>query len=200
VSLKVENIKKLMGWCPNAKAHEAKRNVNFEDLDFDIPDGAREENVDLKNLGWLRKASNRTLLIYTFFTFVYFLVLNQIGINLIFLLAGSFSSLFLSIFFWKTQMQKYDDLVKHPVTEYSTKKKIITFAITFVVYLVISYLDATGSEFVVQAAISFVGGFLVSMWLEYLQILYWERKNHKMIYFDKSYGIWKKSYIIRERK
>lgn len=196
----LEYIKKLMGWCPNARASEARKHIHLENFDSDIPDRAKGENGNLKNPGWFRKASNRTLLIYTFFTFVYFLVLNQIGINLIFLFAGSFSSLILSIFFWKTQMQKYDDLVKHPVTEYSTKKKIITFAITFVVYLVISYLDATGSEFAVQAAISFIGGFLVSMWLEYLQILYWEKKNHKMIYFDKSYGVWKKSYIIRERK
>ena len=96
---KVEYIKKLMGWCPNAKAHEARQHVNLENFDSDIPDRARGENGDLKNLGRLRKTSTRILLIDIFFTFVYFLVLNQIGINLIFLLAGSFSSLFLSIIF-----------------------------------------------------------------------------------------------------
>lgn len=192
-------IKKLMGWCPNTKIVEAKRNVSFESFDSGTPDRGRGESGDIKNLGWLRKASNRILLIDIFFTFAYFLILNQIGINLIFLLAGSFISLFLSIFFWKTQMQRYNDLIKKPVTEYSNERKIITSAIIYVVYLVISYLDINGKERAVQAMISFIGGFLFSMWLEYLQILYWERKNNKTIYFDKGYG-WKKSYIIREKK
>lgn len=199
MNLNTEYIKKLLGWCPNARASEARRHVNFENFESGVPERAGGENGDLKNLGWFRKASTRPLLVYTFFTLMYLLIFYQIGISLIFLLAGSFSSLFLSIFFWKTQMKRYDDLVKKPVTEYSNKRKIITFAITCAVYFVMSYLDANARGLAVQAMISFVGGFLVSMWLEYLQILYWERKNHKIIYIDKGYG-WKKSYIIRERK
>jgi hypothetical protein len=93
-------------------------------------------------------------------------------------------------------MQKYDELIKKPVTDCSNKRKISLFATIFAVYFVMSYLDANYRE---QAMISFVGGFLVSIWLEYLQILYWERKNHKIIYIDKGYG-WKKSYIILERE
>jgi uncharacterized membrane protein YwzB len=188
-----------MGWCPNVRTSEARRNVSFENFNSDIPEKAGKENGDLKNLGWFRKASTRTLLIYTFFTLMYLLVFYQTGIILVFLLAGSFSSLFLSIFFWRTQMQRYDDLIKKPVTECSNKRKIILFAVIFSVYFIMSYIDTNAGELAVQAMISFVGGFLVSMWLEYLQILYWERKNHKMIYIDKGYG-WKKSYIILERK
>ncbi len=199
MNLKVENIKKLMGWCPNVRAHESRHQISLESFDSDIPDKAGGENGDLKNPGWLRKASTRTLLVYTFFTIIYLLIFYQTSIKLTFLLAGSFISLFLSIFFWKTQMQRYDDLIKQPVTEYSNKRKIVTFAIMLVVYFVLSYLETNGGELAVQAMISFIGGFLVSMWLEYLQILYWERKNHKVIYIDKGYG-WKKSYIILERK
>jgi hypothetical protein len=199
----LEYIKKLMGWCPNARAHETRRNASFENFNSDIHERAGKENGDLKNLGWFRKASTRTLLIYTFFTLIYLMVFYQIGISLIFLLAGSFSSLLLSIFFWKAQMQRYDDLIKKPVIECSNKRKIILFAIIFSVYFIMSYLkshlNTNVGGLAVQAMISFVGGFLVSMWLEYFQILYWERKNHKIIYIDKGYGL-KKSYIIRERK
>ncbi|AKB34505.1 hypothetical protein MSSAC_4314 [Methanosarcina siciliae C2J] len=191
-----EQIKKLMGWCPNVRASEAGRNVSFENFNSDIPARAGKENGDPKNLGWFRKASTRPLLIYTFFTLIYLLIFRQEGISLVFLLAGSFSSLFLSIFFWKNQMQKYDELIKKPVTECSNKRKMSLLATIFAVYFVMSYLDANYRG---QAMISFFGGFLVSMWLEYFQILYWERKNHKIIYIDKGYG-WKKSYIIRERK
>jgi uncharacterized membrane protein YwzB len=195
----LEYIKKLMGWCPNARVSEARQNTSFENFNSDIPERAGKENGDLKNTGWFRKASTRTLLIYAFFTFMYLLIFYQTGINLILLLAGSFVSLFLSIFFWRVQMQRYDDLIKKPVTECSSKRKIILFAVIFSVYFIMSYIDANAGELAVQAMISFVGGFLVSMWFEYLQILYWERKNHKIIYIDKGYG-WKKSYIILERK
>ena len=192
-------IKKLMGWCPNVRAHEARQHINLENFESDIPDRAGGENGDLKNPGWLRKASTRTLLVYTFFTIISLLVFYQTGIKMTFLLAGSFISLSVTILYWKTQMQRYDNLIKQPVTEYSNKRKITTFATVLVVYFVLSYIKANGGVLAVQAMISFIGGFLVSMWLEYLQILYWEKKNRKVIYIDKGYG-WKKSYIILERK
>jgi len=199
VNLNTEYIKKLMGWCPNVRAHEARQHINLENFNSDIPDKAGGENGDMKNPGWLRKASTRTLLVYTFFTIICLLVFYQTGIKLTFLLAGSFISLSVTILYWKTQMQRYDDLIKQPVTEYSNKRKIITFATVLVVHFVLSYIKANGGVLAVQAMISFIGGFLVSMWLEYLQILYWEKKNRKVIYIDKGYG-WKKSYIILESK
>lgn len=192
-------IKKLMGWCPNVRAHEARKHINLENFESNVPDRAGGENGDMKNPGWLRKASTRTLLVYTFFTIICLLVFYQTGIKLTFLLAGSFISLSVTILYWKTQMQRYDDLIKQPVTEYSNKRKIITFATVLVVHFVLSYIKANGGVLAVQAMISFIGGFLVSMWFEYLQILYWEKKNRKVIYIDKGYG-WKKSYIILERK
>ncbi|AKB30610.1 hypothetical protein MSSIT_3891 [Methanosarcina siciliae T4/M] len=194
-----EQIKKLMGWCPNVRASEARQQSNLENFASDIPERAGKENGDPKNLGWFRKASTRPLLIYTFFTIIYLLVFYQTGIKLTFLLAGSFISLSVTVLYWKNQMQKYDELIKKPVTDCSNKRKISLLATIFAVYFVMSCLYANAGELAVQAMISFGGGFLVSMWLEYFQILYWERKNHKIIYIDKGYG-WKKSYIIRERK
>ena len=43
-----ECFRKLMGWCPNAKAHEARRHVNLENFDSDVPDRARGEGGDTK--------------------------------------------------------------------------------------------------------------------------------------------------------
>jgi len=80
-------------------------------------------------------------------------------------------------------MQRYDNLIKQPVTEYSNKRKITTFATVLVVYFVLSYIKANGGVLAVQAMISFIGGFLVSMWLEYLQLIYWgEEKSHENLY------------------
>lgn len=197
----VEYIKKLMGWCPNAKANEARQHISLENFSSDVPDRARGEGGDTKSLGWLRKASTRILLLDISSTFVYFLIFYQIGINLIFLLAGFVIVLVRAAFYWKTQMQRYDDLVKNPVTEYSNKSKIILLSILFMLYFATFFLSFfVGQDLAWQAMLSLCGGFLVGMWLGYFQIIYWEKKNHKAIYHDKSYGMGKYSHIILEIK
>jgi hypothetical protein len=38
MSLKIENIKKFMGWCPNAKSNETRKHIPLENFDLEIPD------------------------------------------------------------------------------------------------------------------------------------------------------------------
>jgi hypothetical protein len=194
-----DQIKKLMGWCPNARAAEARRNVSFENFNSDIPERAGKENGDLKNPDRLRKTSIQTLLINTFLTLVYIPVINPLGINLTFLLTGSLVSLFFVIFYWKAQMKRYDALAKQPIIDYSNKKKLY-YVLSYVFLILIFSLNLKTQETALQAMFSFGGGLLISMWLSYFQLIYWEKKNHKTIYFEKSYGTWRKSYIILEKK
>ncbi|AKB34504.1 hypothetical protein MSSIH_3814 [Methanosarcina siciliae HI350] len=199
-----DQIKKLMGWCPNARSHEARQHSNLENFASELPDRARGENEDLKNPGWLRKTSTYTLLINAFLSLAYFLVIDQLGINLtlsanlILLLSGFFIALFFVIFDWKKQMQRYDALVKHPVIDYSDKKLYYILAAVLFILIYKFYIENQGLD--LQAIFSFVGGLVVGIWPFYFQLIYWEKKNHKTIYFDKSYGTWKKSYIVQERK
>jgi hypothetical protein len=199
VNLNTEYIKKLMGWCPNARASEARKNVSFENFNSDIPERTGGENGDLKNIGWLRKTSIQTLLISTFLTLVYIPVINQFGINTNFLLVGFFISMFFVMFYWKAQMQRYDALAKQPIIDYSDKDKLY-YLLSYVFLILIFILYFKSQETALQAIFSFVGSLMIGMWLSYFQLIYWQKKNHKAIYFDKSYGTWKKSYIIRERK
>jgi hypothetical protein len=194
-----EFIKKLMGWCPNARASEARQNVSLENFNSDIPKGSGGENGDMKSPGWLRKASTRILLYGVFYTSVCFLVLNQTGINPIFLLAGFFTALVHVAFYWKIQMERYNALVKRSVIEHSDKKKSITLTIPYALYFVIFFLSIiVDHKHVLQAMVSFSAGLQVGIWLGYFQMIYWEKINHVMIYFDKGYGMGKKSYIVRE--
>lgn len=188
-----------MGWCPNARAAEARRNVSLENFNFDIPERAGKENGDLKNPDWLRKTRIQTLLINTFLTLVYIPVINPLGINLTFLLTGSLVSLFFVIFYWKAQMKRYDALVKQPIIDYSNKKKLY-YVLSYVFLILIFSLYLKTQETALKAMFSFGGGLIVGMWLSYFQLIYWEKKNHKTIYLNESYGTWKKSYIVRERK
>ena len=38
----IENIRKMMGWCPNAGAIEARKSVQFDDMMINSPDGGGE--------------------------------------------------------------------------------------------------------------------------------------------------------------
>jgi hypothetical protein len=194
-----EQIKKFMGWCPNARVSETRQHISFENLESSVPERAGGENGDLKNPGWFRKLSNRILLIETFFTLAYILIINQLGINPIFLLIGFLIALLVIIFDWKAQMQRYNALVKQPVVDRSDKK-ILHFILYASVYITLYYFNIKGWESALQAMVSFIGGSLPITWREYFQLLYWEKKNHKIVFFDKSYGIWKKSYLLREKK
>ena len=60
-------IKKLMGWCPNAKTLETQYPTHPEY--FSANTRARgEDSGDPENLSWFRKVSNRILLIDSFLT------------------------------------------------------------------------------------------------------------------------------------
>ncbi|HII93366.1 MAG TPA: DUF1673 domain-containing protein [Methanosarcina sp.] len=200
MSLKVENIRKMMGWCPNARTSETRRHINFGSFESGIPDREKGDDGDQKNPEWLRKASTRTLLVDIFLTFMYFSVLIQLGVNLIFLLAGFFTALISFIFSWNAKMRLYDSLEKQRLTDNSNLKRLCIILTYLLFSFVIVCFYIIGYGLALQITLSFFGGYLVYFWLGYFQILYWEHKNHKKIYFDKIYGKWKKSYIIRESK
>jgi hypothetical protein len=198
MTLTIEYIKKLMGWCPNTQANRTERNIHLEDNYLNTLDTARGKIGNQNDLGWFQKASIRTLFACNVLTLMYVLLFSQLGINLILFLAGFFIALFFVIFHWKARMQLYAGLVKQPYIDHSNMEKLYAI-IVFVLYLGIFFLYTTGREPSLQSMFSLFGGFLTYFWLGYIQILYWEKKNHKRIYFDKSYGTWKKSYIILEK-
>jgi hypothetical protein len=145
--------------------------------------------------------SNRILLLDICLTILCSLTIFYLGTNLVFLFAGFLISLLPSIFNWNNQMKRYDNLLRQPVTEYSTRMKIFSFVMLFVITFGRMFINGiVDQKLADQATFSFAAGLLVAMWFSYFQIIYWEKKNQKMIYFDKSYGIWKQSFIILESK
>jgi hypothetical protein len=52
MTLTIEYIKKLMGWCPNAQANRAERHTHLEDNYMNTLDSARGKIGSQNNLGW----------------------------------------------------------------------------------------------------------------------------------------------------
>lgn len=53
----IENIRKMMGWCPNVSMMEARKSVQFDDLAVNAPGGELTHNT----ANWWNKYRNRIL-------------------------------------------------------------------------------------------------------------------------------------------
>ncbi|WP_440946554.1 DUF1673 domain-containing protein [Methanosarcina sp. T3] len=206
----IESIRKMMGWCPNARAHETRHPLHSKYFVADIPTRGGDTG-NSENLSWFRKLSSRILLVDSFLTLIYFLVMPRLGVNIAALLAGFFIFVIIFIFDWKKQMHRYDTIAQKLILDNSGMKKLfrimnlIFYVMLFCWIFYWSILGDVERDYLMEkilpffeGILSFFAGGLASMWLGCLQILYWEKKNHKTIYLDKRYGKWKNSYIIRE--
>jgi len=156
----------------------------------------RKENEYLKNTGFLRKLTVKIFIGSALVTLASFLEINRFGVNTIFLFFGLAISLLAVMFFGKSQLQIYDSLEKHPIIDYSNRQKIFDILI----FLMLTSLLFFKLQDIKEVVFSLFGGFVIWMWFSFFQLIYWEKKNHKTIYLDKSYGIWKKSVIVLENK
>jgi hypothetical protein len=203
VNRKVEYIKKLMGWCPNTRAYEAKRHVNLENFDSDVPDRARGENGDLKNPGWFRRIRNQMLLAGIFLTFMYFLIINHTGFLPFALICGLFTGLAAVVAHWNRRIEQYDVIAKKPVVRYVPKKKSFWISLTIIFFILVSlfflpYIPKIGT-FITQFMFSFSANVISMMWGAYFLLIYWEKKNHMKIYRE-NVNSYENTYAIEEKE
>jgi len=196
-----EQVKKLMGWCPYAKTPESGYMIPSGNFEANAREGREKAGIPETLYGY-RKASRRILHMNASFTLLHPVVLAIIGLNREAFLVGLGISMLIGIFDWNRQMKRYDALEKEPMLDYSGKVKLLKkwHGIPgYIFLLLIFYLWAEIKAFALMDLYSFVAGTLVFLWFSYLQMIYWERKNHKIFYY-KSCGTWKTSYLIRERR
>ena len=192
----IEYIKKLMGWCPNARASEARRNINLENFDSDVPDRARGENGDMKNPGWLRRISNQILLFAILLTFVHLLIYNQM--DFIPSIFGSLPALFYFRFQWNERIQRFNDIAKKPIVRYVSKLSylwVLIIIILVVLLMILSYMIRQSWH----SALFGLSILWFFMWGFYCQLIYWEKKHHMKIYIKNKNGL-EETYAIGEKE
>lgn len=203
VNLKVENIKKLVGWCPNAKMTETRSRIsdaNFEAFDLSGGEKARNPKVLSRFSRIFSRLDVRILLPTIFFTPFYINFLFQKGTNAGAFFLGFSFSLLIYLLYWKKQMRQYDNLVKEPVVS-SSKKIFFKVFLILILFLILplvfwSYIP---SFLNFRSLLSFTAGAWILMWGYYLQLIYWERKNHMKIYIKSERGF-QKMYALRDKK
>ena len=201
MNLNTEYIKKLMGWCPNARSVEAGQRINLESFEYYTPAGARGEGGNLKDPGWFRRESSRILLPNIVLTFVYLLLINQIGLNLTSLGGGLFAGLAVVALHWNQQMQRYDTIAKKPVVRCISKKRslwVYLAIILFILFIVLLPYMFNFSDHSRGYYYSYLATGLYFMWGAYFQLTYWEKKNHMRIYVKNEKGF-QKTYALGEK-
>lgn len=197
-----DQIKKLMGWCPNAKALEAETRISS--ANFEANDLSGREKASQKVPSQNSRLDTQLLLLPIFFTPVY-IKLFQNGINTEAFLLGLLLSLPIYLLGWKKQMHQYDAVKRNPVVSPSFRK---TFACVVLFLflgftLLMAFLPYISSHaaylFNDQALYSFTSGTLILMWGFYLQLIYWERKNHMKMYMKREKGQ-QKLYVLGEKE
>jgi len=207
VNLNTEYIKKLMGWCPNAKTLETGSRIsppNFEAYVQSEGEKARNPGIPNRFSRLFSRFDVRILLPTLFFTFHLIILLFQKGVNTEAFLLGLSLSLLTYLLGWKKQMNKYDTLAKKPAVVSSVKKTFFLVFLAIILSLILLMvflpyiLSHTALSLNARALYSFVAGTWFLMWGTYLQLIYWEKKKHMKIYikiekgFQKMYALGKK--------
>ena len=192
-------IKKLMGWCPNAKslATGDRRHASLENFDSNVPDRARGDNRRLKNPGWLQRESNQILLFAIFLTFVHFLIYNHMG--LLPSLFAPLPPLFYFVFHWNERIQRFNDIAKKSIVRYISKLAYLWIFLIIIVFIapmmLLTYMIIQ-SWHLALLGLSILCFF---MWGFYFQLIHWEKKNHMRIYIKSENGF-QKAYAIGEKE
>lgn len=200
----LEYIKKLMGWCPNAKTLETGSRIisdNFEAYDQSGGEKARNPRISSHFSKLFSRFDIRILLPTLFSTPFYINLLFRKGINADAFFLGFSLSLLIYLLGWKKQMHHYDSLAKKPFVGSSLKKTLLWIFLVLISFLILPmvFLSQIPSFLNAQSLYSLVAGAWIFMWGSYLQLIYWERKNHMKIYIKNEKGF-QKMYAIGEKE
>lgn len=198
----IKNIRKLMGWCPNAKALETGSKISS--ANFEANDQSEGEKVKNPNVPNQHSRLDTQLLLLPIFFIPVYINLFQKGINTEAFLLGLLFSLPIYLIGWKKQMHQYDAVKRNPVVSPSFRKTFFcVFIFLFLGFtLLMAFLPYITSHVTYllndQVLYSFITGTLVLMWSFYFQLIYWEKKNHVKMYMKREKGQ-QKLYVLGEK-
>ena len=174
----IENIRKVMGWCPNASPIEARKSVLFDDIAVNAPDSGGE--LTHITAGWWNKQRNRILIVAIMVTSLAINWFVSYGINnMNIFLVGLFTGVTLHILTWAQGLQSLDRMAgsEAPIKT-STKHMIAVYILIILSTVTVGYF---ASVYGFGTTLAFISGFVFTSGGGYLQIVYWEKKNRKTI-------------------
>ncbi len=176
-----ENLRKMMGWCPNTSMITNNKIVQFDEQTVTVPDGGRYPAGAAS--GWWSRYRNRRLLLSIAATFFAITLFFQGGIYKIdIFLAGFFIGTICGILELQFGLKALDKLALSGRINYSKKTKLV-IAITLILSPVLFWYS--GHTFGREETLAFTSGFLFIVWIKFFEIIYWEKKKGKTLISDK---------------
>ncbi len=185
-----QKLRLWLGWCPSADALVRRKTVQFDDMTVNAPD--RDGELIRAPAGWMNKYRNRILFV-SFITTVAAINFFTLGggkyhmdMFLAGLITGSIASIVTGIAEWRR-------LNKAAAGEFRrlqiTRKRLI-FNYLIIAGSIAVFAFVTGFLLVKTATgisryYAFLSGLLLFAWTQYLEVVYWERKNMKTLIMDK---------------
>jgi len=158
------------------------------------PDSGGE--LTLTTAGWWNKYRNRVLFyafISTVLAITWFNIWFKLGAkeNMNLFLTGLITGVFLSI---GTGIAEWRRLNKAAAGEYrrrqiTRRKKVINYLIIFGLIAVVTFaivILLVKTEIRISGYYAFLSGLFLFGWTQYLEVVYWERKNRKTLIVEKT--------------
>ncbi len=172
------NIRKIMAWCPNARMTIARKSVQIDDTMTNAP-GDRGDLTHAAK-GWWNKQHNRILvnsICSTLLSVEWFILYGIQNISLF--LAGFFIGLLYGVLTWASGMHSLDKIASCGVPTKFSKRRTLVILIAMIFAALIFVYSA--SLHGIGKTLAFVSGLSLPAWLAYLQVVYWEKKNKKIL-------------------
>ena len=175
-----ENIRKMMGWCPNVSATMTENAMHFDHPVMNETDGGSSTHATIR---WRNKYRNLILIMAVLITFTDINMFISYGASIIdVFLAGLVLGILLDVLIGQVVWNSLDRIptrAPHKAARKLSIKRIVVFGIIIFLYM------AAFSHFTLiygwRSVVAFLGGFSHVMWLDYMHIVKWERKNQKTL-------------------
>jgi len=186
----VDKVKRMMGWCPNLGAMEARKAMQFDDIVVNASDSDNE--LPQLTSGWLTKYRNRILLYSLILTLVAIWLFISEGINrLDVFMTGIISGLVLSLVTGVTEWRKLNKAAAGGFRRLQVTRKqmlvnyLIIIGLIVIVIFISSYFTVkTGRS--IRDISAFSSGFILIVWTQFFEVVYWEWKNKKTLIVEKA--------------
>ena len=185
-----ETVRKMMGWCPNVGAMEARKAMQFDDIVVTASDSDNE--LPQLTSGWLTKYRNRILLYSLILTLLAFGLFISEGKNrLDVFMTGIISALVISLFTGVTEWRRLNKAAAGGFRRLQVTRKqllvnylVIIGLIVIAIFITSYFTVKTGSN--IRNIPAFSSGFILIIWIQFFEVVYWERKNKKTLIVEKS--------------
>ena len=186
----IENIRKVMGWCPNASTIKYKESMHFDAPQMNAPD-IGSGSIHAVN-GWLNIYRNRVLSISVILTLMaigFFITAGMYDLDMF--LTGVIAGLLSSFATWFIEWRRLNKAAagKFVSQKLTLKRKEVQLLVLISLIALVSFFTgflAWKSNTDIQGVFAFVSGLALPVWTQYFEVLYWERKNGKTLILDKT--------------